>query len=228
MTKAIEVKDLIFRYHGQDRDILNGIDLTVQKGEVVAIVGLSGGGKSTLCYALKGIIPDMIAGRMKGSINLFGREINTLNRQEKVSTIGIVFQDPDSQLFSSTVEDELAFSLENMCVPREEMIMKMDKMLRMMGLEKYRYQNPSKLSGGEKQLVALGAVLILEPDVLIFDEAMSQIDAKGKQMIKGVIKKLKDRGKTIIMVDHELNNIDISDRILLLKDGKIHDYEGEI
>ncbi|GKX31009.1 energy-coupling factor ABC transporter ATP-binding protein [Vallitalea longa] len=228
MRPAVEVKNLYFKYEGQDNNILKGIDFTINKGEIVGIVGLSGGGKSTLCYTLKGIIPNMVNGTIAGEINIFGQNINTMENYEKVKQIGMVFQDPEFQLFSSRVEDELAFALENMCVPRKTIISKVDEMLDLLGLENYRKQNPCLLSGGEKQLVALGAVLVLEPEIIIFDEAMSQVDNSGKETLKKVICNLRNNGKTIIMVDHEMNNLDIVDRILLLKQGKINIYEGDM
>lgn len=225
---AVEVNNLYFKYEGQVRNILKGIDLTIEKGEIVGIVGLSGGGKSTLCYALKGIIPNMIGGVIAGEINIFGKNINTMENHEKVKQIGMVFQEPDYQLFSSRVEDELAFPLENMCVPRKIIISKVNEMLDLLGLENYRRHNPCLLSGGEKQLVALGAVLVLEPEIIIFDEAMSQVDDSGKKTLKRIISNLRNNGKTIIMVDHEMNNLDIADRLLLLKQGKINIYEGDM
>ncbi len=188
-------------------------------------MGPSGGGKSTLCYAVKGIIPFMIGGYMTGSVNILGKSIADLTPQKRVALIGMVFQDPHSQLFSSTVEDELAFSLENMCVPRDEMIRRMDQVLHILGLEKYRMEHPSKLSGGEQQLVALGSVLVLEPSILILDEAMAQIDHSGRQRLKAILEELREKGITIMMVDHQEENLDIADRRMYLANGILHDKE---
>lgn len=228
MISAVDIENLYFKYRGMEEYILGGIDLKIEQGEVLAIVGLSGNGKSTLCYALNGIIPNTLKGELKGSIKIFDQHVKDMNRAELASKIGVVFQDPDTQLFSPTVEDEIAFGPENLCLPREEIGARIDHVLKLTGMEAYRYENPNNLSGGEKQLIALGAVLSLEPNILVFDEAMAQIDDVGKERIKGVVKKLKDRGKTIIMIDHDFNNLDIAHRVVLLKKGKLYDFKGEL
>jgi len=225
---AVEIEGLHFKYRGQKECILNGINLRVCQGEVLAIVGLSGNGKSTLCYALNGIIPNIYKGDLKGSVKIMGRTLKDISIVRLATIVGVVFQDPDTQLFSPTVEDEIAFGPENLCLPRKEIGMRIDRVLELTGMVSYRYENPNNLSGGEKQLVALGAVLSLEPDILVFDEAMAQIDKDGKKRIKKVIRKLKDDGKTIIIIDHDFNNLDIADRVVLLKNGKLFDFKGDL
>lgn len=228
MIPAIEIDNLHFKYRRQKDYILNGINLNVYRGEVVAIVGLSGNGKSTLCYTLNGIIPNTFKGDLKGSVKIFGNKVMDMDMAKLATVVGVVFQDPDTQLFSPTVEDEIAFGPENLCIPREEIGIRIDEVLELTGMEKYRYENPNNLSGGEKQLVALGAVLSLKPNVLIFDEAMAQIDDEGKSRIKKVIKRLKADGKTIVMIEHDFNNLDVADRVVLLKNGKLNEFEGEL
>lgn len=228
MMPAVEIENLFFKYKGQNEYILKGVNLRAHRGEVLAIVGLSGNGKSTICYTLNGIIPKTLKGDMEGNIRVFGNHVKDMDIGELAKIIGVVFQDPDTQLFSPTVEDEIAFGPENLCLSREEIETRIEKVLKLTGMEGYRYENPNNLSGGEKQLVALGAVLSLEPDILVFDEAMAQIDDKGKKRIKKVIKKLKADRKTIIMIDHDFSNLDIADKVLLLKDGRIHDFKGEL
>ncbi|WP_432402567.1 energy-coupling factor ABC transporter ATP-binding protein [Wukongibacter sp. M2B1] len=228
MIVTVEIENLFFKYKGQNDYILRGVNLRANKGEVLAIVGLSGNGKSTICYTLNGIVPNTLKGDMKGSVKILGNQVRDMNISELATIIGVVFQDPDTQLFSPTVEDEIAFGPENLCLIREEMEKRVEKVLKLTGMEAYRYENPNNLSGGEKQLIALGAVLSLEPEILVFDEAMAQIDDKGKKRIKSVIKRLKENGKTIIMIDHDFNNLDIADRVVLLKDGRIYDFKGEL
>lgn len=228
MISAIEIDNLHFKYKGQRDYILSGINLNIQQGEVVAIVGLSGNGKSTLCYTLNGIIPNTFKGNLKGSVKVLGNNVVDMDMAKLATIVGVVFQDPDTQLFSPTVEDEIAFGPENLCIPREEIAMRIDEVLKLTGMDKYRWENPNNLSGGEKQLVALGAVLSLKPSILVFDEAMAQIDDKGKKRIKKVIKRLKDDGKTIVMIEHDFNNLDVADRVVLLKNGKLNEFEGEL
>lgn len=228
MTFALETKNLSFRYPGKDYNVLDGIDLQISPEETVAIVGLSGCGKSTLCYCLCGIIPHVYPGKMGGEVFLYGSLVKNMNLPKIAAMLGIVFQNPESQLFSPTVEDELAFGPENLCIEREEIGRRIEESLRKVGMEEYRYMNPNNLSGGQKQLIALASVLSLEPEILIFDEAMAQIDLEGKKLIKETIKKLKAAGKTIVLVEHDFNNLDIADRVLLLKNGKLQAFDGNL
>jgi energy-coupling factor transport system ATP-binding protein len=224
----IEIEGLSFRYDLNGRDILTSIDLTVKKGEILAIVGLSGIGKSTLCYCISGIIPHVYKGIMTGVVLIQGKSTLEVTLPEIATSLGIVFQNPDNQLFSPTVEDEIAFGPENLCVPREEIGRRIDEALHRVGMERLRLSNPARLSGGQKQLIALASVLSLNPEILIFDEAMSQIDAAGKSIVKETIKKLKAETKTIIMIEHDFNNLDIADRVLMLKNGRLYPFQGRL
>ncbi len=228
MSKVIEMNNFYYKYEKQTDYLLSDINLEVKKGEILAIVGLSGAGKSTLCYSMSGVIPHIYKGVTSGDVRIKGKLIRQMKLCEISTEIGIVFQDPDSQLFSPTVEDELAFGPENLCLPREEIGRRIEKVLDQISMKDSRYDNPNDLSGGQKQLVALGAVLSLDPDILVFDEAMAQIDTFGRKQIKKIITDLKANGKTIVMIEHDFNNLDIADRILLLKDGRLKGFEGEL
>ncbi|MCK4260373.1 MAG: ABC transporter ATP-binding protein [Halanaerobiales bacterium] len=228
MIYSIEVRNLSFRYFKQKRLILDDISLKINKGEVVAIVGLSGSGKSTLCYCLSGIIPNAQQGEMTGEVLIEGTSTTKMTIPTIATRVGIVFQNPDTQLFFPTVEDELAFGPENLCIESEEIGKRISESLKLVGMEAFRYKSPHHLSGGQKQLIALASALTLKPEILIFDEAMSQIDKTGKKLIKDVILDLKKAGKSVIMVEHDLNNLDIADRILVLQQGRIRDFEGEL
>lgn len=228
MSYPLEVRHLCYSYPEGKRDILKGIDLKVQKGEILAIVGLSGSGKSTLCYCLSGIIPHIFGGKMRGEVLIHGESTGALKVPEIATRLGIVFQDPDTQLFSPTVEDEIAFGPENLCIDREEIGKRIDAALMQVRMEEFRFGSPNHLSGGQKQLIALASVLSLKPDILIFDEVMSQIDTEGKRAIKEIIRELKGDGKTVIMVEHDWGNLDIADRVLLLKDGKFEAFKGAL
>ncbi|MBT9150993.1 MAG: Energy-coupling factor transporter ATP-binding protein EcfA1 [candidate division WS2 bacterium] len=228
MTHPIIIKDLSFKYEKNSKDILNKVNLSVHKGEILAIVGLSGIGKSTLCYCMSGIIPHVYKGMMEGEILIKGKPTLELTLPQIATHLGIVFQNPDTQLFSPTVEDEIAFGPENLCLERDEIGRRIDEMLSKVGMEKYRLSSPNNLSGGQKQLIALASVLSLNPEILIFDESMSQIDADGRIIVKEMMKKLKGEGKTIIMIEHEFENLDIADRVMLLKDGDLVPFQGTL
>ncbi|AKL94371.1 ABC-type cobalt transport system, ATpase component [Clostridium aceticum] len=228
MIYPIEVKNLYYQYAGKEESILRGINLQIRKGEVVGIVGLSGNGKSTLCYCMCGIIPHIYKGKLKGEALLFGEPVKNMDLAAVATKVGVVFQDPDTQLFSPTIEDEIAFGPENLCLSREEISERVSEAIDLVGMGKYRYSNPYHLSGGQKQLIALASILSLKPEILIFDEAMAQIDTEGRKLIKEKIVALKNTGKTILMVEHDFSNLDIADRIMVLKDGKLEVFQGKL
>lgn len=226
--KAIKIEDLYFSYQNKDEKILKGINLEINRGEVVAIVGLSGSGKSTLCNCISGIIPHIYSGKLSGKVELFGEKVEQMKISKIASEVGVIFQNPDTQLFSPIVEDELAFGPENLCIEREEIGKRIKESLRIVGMEEHRYTNPNQLSGGQKQLIAIASILTMKPKILICDEIMSQVDEKGTRLIKNALKTIKEQDKTIIMVEHNFNNLDIADRVMLIKDGKIGKFEGTL
>lgn len=228
MNNPMEIKNLFFRYPSCETNILHDLNLSLKRNEILAIAGRSGCGKSTLCHILAGIIPKTIRGKIKGEVELFGDSIFSMKTAKLAEQVGIVFQEPDNQLFSPTIEAEVAFGPENLCISREVIGERIEEMLELVGMSRYRYESPNNLSGGQKQLIALASVLSLEPQVLLFDEALSQIDFKGRKMIKEVIIKLREKGKSIIMVEHDFDNMDIADRILVLKDGRLEAYQGAL
>ncbi len=205
---AVETRSLSFSYRGQVIPVLDNIDFTLDQGKIAAITGPSGSGKSTLGYCLCGVIPDLIAGEFSGTVKKAGR-------------VGIVFQDPDHQLFLPTVEDELAFGPENLGLPREEIGERIEGVLELLGLTALRYENPARLSGGQKQLAALAGVLTLDPDVIILDETLSPLDTVARDRVKKVLLNLKQQGKALILIEHEKNNYVIADEIWQLKKGSL-------
>lgn len=213
---AVEIKNLSFKYRNSSEKILNNINLIVNDGESIAILGQSGSGKSTLCNCICGLIPNVYSGEFSGDVFLYGKNIKNLDMAQIVTKVGIIFQNPSTQLFSPTIEDELAFGPENLCVEREEIGNRMDNILKIINMEKYRYDNPNNLSGGQQQLIAIASVLMLDPQILICDEIMSWVDEDGKEIIKNLLFKLKEEGKTIIIVDHDLENVKIADRIIYI------------
>ncbi|MFA6941653.1 MAG: ABC transporter ATP-binding protein, partial [Clostridiaceae bacterium] len=207
-------------------NILRGVNLKVKKGEILALVGLSGCGKTTLCHCMCGIIPHVFQGDYKGKVLINGNLAADMKLPSIAAKLGIVFQDPDTQLFSPVVEDEIAFGPENLCIERDEIGKRIGDALKKVRMERYRFESPAILSGGQKQLIALASVLSLNSEILIFDEAMSQIDSEGKRIIKEMIGQLKNLGKTIIMVEHDFENLDIADRIMVMKNGILEPYNG--
>ena len=228
MSSPIKTVDLSFQYPGAKEEIIKEINLEVNQGEVLAVVGLSGSGKTTLCYCLSGIIPHVYDGKLTGQVFLGGRPTVEMDISEIATQVGIVFQNPETQIFFPQVEDELAFGPENLCLDREEIGERIEQVLSLLDLEGKRKVRTEHLSGGQKQLVALASVLTLEPEILIFDEVMAHIDTKGKQLIKEIIRELKAEGKTIIMVEHNLDNIDLADRKLVLQQGRLNKFVGEL
>jgi len=221
IMRPLEIKSLYFRYEEHGKKILDGIDLSLNSGEIFSILGLSGCGKSTLCYCMCGIIPHVYKGFLEGEVLVFGRPVSEARLPVISTRIGIVFQDPDTQLFSPTLEDEIAFGPENLCLNRPEIGARIDENLKITGLGQYRDQHPEKLSGGEKQLGAIASVMALGPEVIIMDESLSQIDSGGRARIKETILRLRNNGKTVVMIEHDMENLDIADRVFFMKEGRL-------
>lgn len=205
---AVQAESISFRYKGQSEQVLTDVSLAVQSGQIIALTGASGCGKSTLGYCLSGVIPDLIAGEFSGSVRLKGR-------------VGMVFQDPDTQIFLSTVEDELAFAPENLCLERREIGERISTVVELLEIETLRMADPAKLSGGQKQLVALGGVLTLAPEIIVLDETLSQLDIAAQERVKKILMALKSQGRTIIMIEHARRIMDIADQIWVLKRGRL-------
>ena len=210
---AVEAKAIHFRYPEQITPVLDGLDFQLKSGQTAAITGASGCGKSTLGYCLCGVIPRLFKGEFPGEVRMQGR-------------VGIVFQDPDSQIFLPTVEDELAFGPENLCLSRLEIGDRVQRTLDLMGIKNLRQENPATLSGGQKQLVVLGAVLTLEPDILVLDEPLAQLDGAATDRVKSILLALKKQGKTLIIIEHDQRNLHLADEIWRLERGQLFQVSG--
>lgn len=223
--EAVKVKNLSYRYQAEGAAILKKVSFDIIRGEIVTLMGLSGCGKSTLCYCLSGIIPNCLGGIMEGEVLVNG--INTRGSRLAclAGEVGMVFQDPDTQLFSPTVEDEIAFAPENMCLPPMRIRERIDYVIGLLGIASLRRANPQQLSGGEKHLVALASVLALDPSVLVLDEVLSQLDQAGREKVAYALEKLRCQGKTIITVEHDLKTAVIADRIMVMQSGELTRYE---
>lgn len=222
---AVVVQDLTYRYRTGGPVILKGLNFQVSQEEIVAVTGLSGCGKSTLCFCLNGIIPHCWGGEMTGEVLVNGKNTREHRIARLALEVGVVFQNPDTQLFSPTVEDEIAFAPENMCLPPDRIRERVEYVIALLGIDALREANPYHLSGGEKHLVALAAVLALDPPILVLDEAMSQLDAGGKKKVAAVLERLRDQGKTIIIVEHDLQTVAFADRLMVLGNGEIARFD---
>ena len=215
---AVEAENISFAYP-ECEPVLKDISFCVKKGEIFVVAGLSGCGKTTLCDIICGIIPNVVKGELSGEVRLMGQSIHSQSLAQTAKNAAMVFQNADMQLVCTTVEDELAFGLENLCVEPEEIKRRVDAGLENWGLEELRLCDPGKLSGGQKRITAMASVLMLEPEVLILDEPMCQLDGQGRDMVKSAVLRLKNEGKTIIMVEHDLSLAEYADRWMLLENG---------
>ena len=219
----LRVRDLSFSYPHAKEPIIRDVSFNVDKGEFVGIIGPSGCGKSTLCYASNGIIPHTISGTVTGSVEVFGKDTQKHEPHELAEDIGIILQNPETQLFAMTVEEELAFGPENLGVEPSEIEERIEWALSVVHMESHRETFPFHLSGGQKQRVAIAASLTMMPKMLVLDEPTSQLDPKGKREVFNVINSLHDEtGMTILLVEHETDLLaEYADRVMVMKQGRI-------
>ncbi|MCB8960035.1 MAG: ATP-binding cassette domain-containing protein [Ardenticatenales bacterium] len=228
MAPLISVENLSYAYPGDSADddpvwVLDGVDLRLEPGEFVAVMGATGGGKTTLCLALNGIVPQSTGGVIGGQVLVNGQNTKQTPVAELAQTVGLVFQNAETQLFNVTVEAEIAFGLETLGLPPAEMETRIDWALELVGLAGFRARSPFELSGGQKQRVAIAAMLALKPPVLVLDEPTANLDPAGKQEIFAAIDRLRHQeSMTIVMVSHEADQIaTFADRVVVLANGKI-------
>ncbi len=219
----IEIKDLWFTYGAREEPTLAGIDITIKKGEFVLLAGPTGCGKSTLLKTLNGIIPHESGGELRGSIRINGIETALSCMKELARITGLVFQNPDDQIFSTVVEDEIAFGPENLCLPKPEIEQRVRESLEMVGMSKHRLAATGTLSGGQKQRVCIASMLAMMPKILVLDEPISQLDPAGAAEVMHIIRQLNIKlGLTIVLVEHRLHEIaPLADRIIVMDFGKI-------
>ncbi|MEW6686945.1 MAG: energy-coupling factor transporter ATPase [Candidatus Edwardsbacteria bacterium] len=217
--KAIDVRHLHFSYTHSKKQALRGLDLSVNPGDSVAIMGESGAGKSTLCLTLNGLIPQFQKGDFSGSVFIFG-ELSTKKKvYEWATTIGLLFQDFESQLFSTNVELEVTFSLSNLGVPFEQAKQKTKEALFLVGLAEFENRDPATLSGGEKQRLAIASILAVSPSILVLDEPTSDLDPLGKEEIFKITQTLKNN-LTLLIVDHETEEVLNCAKVVIMHQGK--------
>ncbi len=211
----IEIENLSFAYDNKTT-ALQDVSLSVEQGEWVSILGHNGSGKSTLSKLLVGLLRPK-----SGSIRVDGFELSEDTLADIRRRIGIVFQNPDNQFVGVTVRDDIAFGLENLCIPREEMIERIEEYSKKVDMFDYLNKEPQQLSGGQKQRVAIAGVLAMRTDVILFDEATSMLDPEGRSRLLQDMKRLNEEGVTIITITHDMRDAVHSDRIVLLKNGGV-------
>lgn len=216
-VSLIEVKNISFSYDNSN-EVLKDISFNVEKGKYITLIGHNGSGKTTIAKLLAGLLP-----LKKGSIIIDGIELNESNINLIRNKLGIIFQNPDNQFIGSTVRDDIAFGLENHQVKSEDMDSIINEYIKKVGLESMLDKEPGSLSGGQKQRVAIAAVLAMKLNIIIFDEATSMLDPKGKEDIKKLMKELhNDSNITIISITHDVEEVLQSDECIVLNEGKIY------
>ena len=218
MENIIEVKNLSYRYDHKSEDyILKDVSFHVKQGEWLSIVGHNGSGKSTTVRLIDGLLE-----AESGDIIISGDKLTSDNVWEKRRQIGMVFQNPDNQFVGATVEDDVAFGLENQGMDYPMMVKRVHEALELVGMQDFKEREPARLSGGQKQRVAIAGVVALQPDIIILDEATSMLDPEGRLELIRTVKEIKDKNHlTVISITHDLDEISLSDRVLVMKNGQV-------
>lgn len=226
MSKIVRIENLGYSYPPLDIDgspewVLSDINIEIDEGEFVSIMGANDVGKTTLCLSLNGIVPHSTGGTIRGDVFVDGLNTKRHPVSDLARRVGVVFQEPETQLFNVSVETEVAFGLESLGVPNVEINERVTWALSMVGMSKFREHSPFKLSGGQKQRVAIASILAMSPKILVLDEPTASLDPLGKTEVFSIVRDLRQQlGMTIIMVEHESERIaEFSDRVIVLGDG---------
>ncbi|HEX2990763.1 MAG TPA: ABC transporter ATP-binding protein [Anaerolineales bacterium] len=220
----VNLQNVTYRYPFTEIPALKNIHLKVNDGEFIAVIGANGSGKSTLCYALAGFVPHFFKGDLTGTVEVAGHDLSTSTLSDWVLNVGLAFQNPFNQISGAkyTVFEEIAFGLENIGVPREEMKQRVEQAMSLTGISNLADRSPYSLSGGQQQRVALTSILVMQPKVLVLDEPTSQMDPVGTREVFGVIRILAERGMTVIMAEHKVEWIaQFADRVVALHEGQL-------
>ena len=218
MKNIIEVRNLKYKYENESEQyILNDVTFHVKQGEWLSIVGHNGSGKSTTVRLIDGLLEPE-----SGEIFIAGDRLTVENVWEKRRHIGMVFQNPDNQFVGATVEDDVAFGLENQGIDYATMVSRVTEALEIVGMKEFKDREPARLSGGQKQRVAIAGVVALRPDIIILDEATSMLDPEGRLDLIQTVKRIKDsHNMTVISITHDLDEVALSDRVLVMKKGRV-------
>lgn len=228
MNPVLSIEHLGYAYPTLKPDqptewVLSEVNLLVQEGEFLSIMGPTGVGKTTLCLALNGIVPQLTGGVIRGRVLVDGLDTRATPVAELARRVGVVFQDPETQIFNPSVEAEVAFGLENLGIPRAEMRQRIDWALTKVGMQAFTASSPARLSGGQKQRVAIAAILAMRPRVLVLDEPTANLDPAGKaEVLEAIAELRRSSGATVVFVSHESDFIaELSDRVVVLNEGRV-------
>jgi energy-coupling factor transport system ATP-binding protein len=215
----IEIEKLSFSYN-EKTDVLRDVNIKIEKGEWIAVLGHNGSGKSTLAKTIVGLLEPKA-----GQITIDNIVLNEDSAYEVRKKVGIVFQNPDNQFVGVTVRDDIAFGMENLCIPREEMLERIEFYAKKVNMLDFLDKEPANLSGGQKQRVAIAGILAMRSDIIIFDEATSMLDPYAREDLIDYIKTLHKEGLTIIMITHDINEALMADKILVMNKGEVYAFE---
>lgn len=220
---VIKTNNLTYTYPNKETPSLRDVSIDIEKGEFVLITGPSGCGKTTLCRCLNGLIPHFYQGEQKGEVIISGLKVKEHPIHELAKHVGLVFQNPENQLFALSVEKDVAFGLENLGVSREKMYKRVDRALNLTGISDLRERPPHELSGGQQQRVAIASVLAMQPEVIVLDEPTSFLDPLGAKNIFQVISDLnRNLGVTVILVEHRLDlTARYANHIIVMDNGEV-------
>ncbi len=217
MKPIIELNAITVRYSEEERAALNNVSFSINKGEWVALIGHNGSGKSTLAKTINGLILPQ-----EGSVSVGELPLNEENIWNIRKMVGMVFQNPDNQFVGSTVEDDVAFGLENQGIPREEMLVRVKDALEQVRMSEFTTREPARLSGGQKQRVAIAGVVALRPDIIILDEATSMLDPEGREEVIATIKKIKEKNNlTVLSITHDIDEAANANRVPVMRQGEL-------
>lgn len=223
MNAAINIENVVYKYPKSQAPVLKGVSFSIEPGTFSVILGPTGAGKTTLAMCLNGLIPQLLEGSLSGSVNVKNANVAKVRVQRMSEILGLVLQDPETQIFGRTVEEDTAFGLRNFLVPKEEIDERIDAALKSVGLADFRLRETSQMSGGEKQRLAVAGVLAMQPEILVLDEPTSELDPLGREQIYSTIENLRrTQALTILAIEHSSEEIACrADEILIVHEGKL-------